>query len=346
MGASWLSPNWGFRKKISIQNTNVDSNLTDFPLHVPINADGDFHEARGDGFDIRYTSSNGVTLLKYERESWSGGGGAAATANYWTKCNPLAGSQQEIYCYYGYAAAGDGQDTNNVWDGNFLGVWHMADLTTSTIADSTSNGYTGTKTAANEPIETTGKIYKGQQCDGINDVISTALIEASGISATTFSIWLKTSASVVGMTPMSWSGWRVINSGGVTAKKINFIADGGGIGSAETTSDIDTNLWIHICGTSTNNAQVIYYNGASEDTATETLSTEDDNIGIFLGANAGPGAFFTGDLCEARLSDSVRSAAWVKFEHANINEGDNELTWGPEEERPTGMSPAVFHPVF
>jgi hypothetical protein len=48
----------------------------------------------------------------------------------------------------------------------------MVDATTSTIKDSTSNNNDGTKKAANEPIEVTGKVGKAQDSDGVDDYIS------------------------------------------------------------------------------------------------------------------------------------------------------------------------------
>ena len=86
----------GFRKKITIQNANIDSNETDFPVFVDITADADFHEARADGYDIRFTTSDESTLLKYERLDWTGGNGSAATAHFIVKSNITAASATEI----------------------------------------------------------------------------------------------------------------------------------------------------------------------------------------------------------------------------------------------------------
>jgi len=49
-------------------------------------------------------------------------------------------------------------------------VQHMNDYpNTSTITDSTGNITTGSKYAANEPIEVDGEIGKAQEFDGTND---------------------------------------------------------------------------------------------------------------------------------------------------------------------------------
>jgi len=64
----WLT-GWTYRKKITIDETKVDADLTNFPVLVKLTSTNfDFSKARSDGYDIRFTSSDGTTLLKYERE--------------------------------------------------------------------------------------------------------------------------------------------------------------------------------------------------------------------------------------------------------------------------------------
>ncbi|MFH1835468.1 MAG: hypothetical protein ABH851_04700, partial [Methanobacteriota archaeon] len=41
-------------------------------------------------------------------------------------------------------------------------------------------------------------------------------------------------------------------------------------------------------------------------------------------------ASFDGEIDEVRLSDTNRSAAWIRFEYSNINNADQELSWGAE----------------
>ena len=66
---NWWDANWTYRKKITINHTKIDSDLTDFPVLVKLtSANFDFSKANADGFDIRFTSDDGTTLLKFERE--------------------------------------------------------------------------------------------------------------------------------------------------------------------------------------------------------------------------------------------------------------------------------------
>jgi hypothetical protein len=71
------------RYEIDVQDGNVDALLSDFPLGVFFDNDANLVSALATGYDIRFTLDDGTTLLTYERESWTGGGGANATALFW-----------------------------------------------------------------------------------------------------------------------------------------------------------------------------------------------------------------------------------------------------------------------
>jgi len=58
-----------------------------------------------------------------------------------------------------------------VWDANHRAIYHLNDLTTSTILDSTDADHDGAKKGANEPIEAAAKIENGQHYDGADDYI-------------------------------------------------------------------------------------------------------------------------------------------------------------------------------
>jgi len=165
----WLT-GWAERIKITTDQTDIDADLTDFPVLVKLTSTNfDFTKALSTGNDIRFTASDGSTLLKYERERHDS---TNSLAEYWVKVPAVSGTvNTDFYIYYGKSDAADGADPTAVWDANSMGVWHKKDITTSTIADSTANANNGTKKAANEPIEANGKIGKAQSYDGVNDYV-------------------------------------------------------------------------------------------------------------------------------------------------------------------------------
>jgi len=144
----WGSSGYGYRKAITISNTNVASTLTNFPLLVKFTADtGIGGHARSDGYDLRFTDAAG-TSLSYEREAFRVSGGSGSGL-FWVKVPSISSSANTtIYAYYGKSDATDGQNAANVWDANFAGVWHLNDGTTLSALDSTSNNNDGTNSGA------------------------------------------------------------------------------------------------------------------------------------------------------------------------------------------------------
>ena len=140
-GQIWLE-GWQYRKKITIDETKVDADLTDFPTLVKLTSSNlDFSKARSDGYDIRFTDSDGTTLLKYERERHDQ---ANSLAEYWVKVPAVSGTvDTDIYIYYGKSDAADGAEPSNVWDSSCKMVQHLQE-TSGSYYDSTSNNNDGT----------------------------------------------------------------------------------------------------------------------------------------------------------------------------------------------------------
>lgn len=350
---AWLT-GWGFRKEITVQDTNIDGNETDFPVCVKLNADEDIgDETRADGYDIRFTQSDGDTLLKYERELWTGGAGSDSTAVFWVKSNLASSGGATIYVYYGKADAGDGEDPTNVWDANFIGVWHMNDETTSTILDSTSNNNDGTKKGANEPIETaSGKIGNAQDFDASDDyIIKSTAIGISGSQNRTMSLWFNTPSS----SDQYLTDWGVRTTGnrwGIrteldVATRLIRLAIQDGFRMWEFPSYDDTN-WhyfsVVLNGTTTEHLTAYGDGGALniDSTSVETLNTTDQDF--TLGRQLDASEYFNDKMDEVRISDTNRLAAWIKFEYHNMNEADNELTFGSEEQNVLSISVSECEP--
>ena len=123
---AWLS-GYGYRKKLTIDNTNVDSALSDFPLYVEFSSDSDIGgnlEDTVNAYDIRFTQSDGQTELDFDPMSRSVSGGNF-TGYFFVEVPTISsGSTTDIYIYYGKAGDSDGANVNGTWDSNYKGVWH------------------------------------------------------------------------------------------------------------------------------------------------------------------------------------------------------------------------------
>ena len=139
--ASWYNPAWAFRVPITIDNTNSAA-LTDYQVKVSLPSTFDFAHTQSNGNDIRFTGSDGVTLLSYWIESYNP---AAQTGTIWVDVPTLtADTVTTVYMYYdnpNAAAASSGSATfpffsnfsNPAWTSLPAMPFHAADLTASLV---------------------------------------------------------------------------------------------------------------------------------------------------------------------------------------------------------------------
>ena len=343
--SSWLT-GWSYRKKITIDNANVDADLTNFPLLVSIAETGGGATNIGynlsdttTGYDIRFTDSTGATLLKYERESFSVAS-ANLTANFWVKVPTVAtASDTDIYIYYGKSAATDGQDPTNVWDANFAAVYHLKETGTNpTVSDSTSNANNST-TNLSDPT-TSGQIDGAMAFTAANsdyiDVGTGASLSITG--DITMSTWIKSSALV----NSSNSDFRLFNknmayyllfdypSGDGKLKLV--IYDGASfLNVASTQSSWSADTWYYVTVTRNGSNVVIYVNGTSNNTGTISGSISTNSNTLQIGRSSSNQSYWNGSLDDVRISNSARAAEWIKFEYHNQGDTGNNLTFNSQE---------------
>ncbi len=144
----WFDTDYRYKKKITIDNTKVAGDETDFPVLISV-TDADLadeanggHVKSANGYDIIFTNGAEDTLLKHEIELYVNTNG---TLVYWVKVPSLSSTppSTDIYIYYGKAGVGADPSTTDTWDTNFLAVYHMDD-TGASCDDSTANGNDGT----------------------------------------------------------------------------------------------------------------------------------------------------------------------------------------------------------
>jgi biopolymer transport protein ExbB len=328
------------RKQITISHAQVDSDLTDFPLFVSISSDSDIGgECLANGHDIRFTSSDGTTLLKYERQSFSVSGGAA-TGTFWVKVPTVAGSSDTtIYLYYGDSGASDGADPTNVWDSSFLAVYHLEESgngTSGEYKDSTSNARHLTGGSGAFPSRSTGLSSYGQTFDGTNDHMVGSAPTLNGSSAATLELFFKTSTNQTG----KYLASNPLSSAGSNGFDIHLNGTAAIEGWMNTTTSAGINrtsltyadsAWHQVAQTYGGGDYKLYFDGAQAGSTVSRSgnisSTTEFNIGRF----GTFGAHVAADIDEVRVSNVARSAAWLKFTYHNLKSAGNELTFGSEE---------------
>lgn len=335
----WLS-GFGYRKKITISNANVNSNLENFPVLVNIVADSNMSSALANGHDISFTDLDGSSILNYERQSWSGGNGSAVTASFWVKV-PIVSYENStsIYIYYGKAGAEDGQNISETWDENYKGIWHLEDSASNkTVVDSTgvSNGTSSANTSTKSVV---GKINKALTFNGTSDYVNfnTNIGAFTTNSNFTISAWVNSSLDstddvIYGNTENGQGYHLGINS----SKKARFILYKDRNNYKGIDSSVLTSGWHQITGVWTGTAAKIFIDGqensataVSRGTVSSITTTTSTKIG--LDTTSG-GHYFKGPIDDVRVSDLIRSADWIHFEYHNILDVGNNLTFENQEE--------------
>ncbi|MBN2182560.1 MAG: DUF2341 domain-containing protein [Sedimentisphaerales bacterium] len=329
----------------TLQNDYVDSDLTDFPLYVKISSDADIGaHAQSDGDDIRFTLADGVTVIPHEKESFSIDSGDA-TGHFWVKVPTInSSSTTDIYIYYGNSEASNGDDPNNVWDDNYLGVWHYSedswDGTSGEIKDSTSNNCNGAR-GGSATTTADGKIGRG---GAFNAVGYAALFGVDNIdNAFTLSAWVLNNNDLEEESG-AWLGWPIVAQGfyyyigwqgwsdGWT---VCFKSDGTQYKMDTYNKYLTADTWYHINGVYDSSSLYIYSNGESIGSSSKGDHDVNDVSTVISGD-----ANWDGLIDEVRVSNTNRSADWLKFEYRNIAEADNELTFSSEEEAPEVTTPS------
>jgi hypothetical protein len=169
-GGGWYGACWQYRKKLTIDSSNVCADLTDFPALISFTGDSDLAAgAQSDFDDVLFTSSSGTTKLSHEIEDYDSTNGDIVA---WVKIPYLSSSSDtEIYMYYGCSTADNQQNVSGVWDDDYVGVWHLTesgDGTADEFKDSSqyvNHGQGGEGVSEFVPSQVAGQIANGQDFD-------------------------------------------------------------------------------------------------------------------------------------------------------------------------------------
>ena len=346
---AWLS---GYNKRIKVtaDHTKVGSNLSWFPLTIFLKSgDGDttkiFDELGSNNLKMAITKSDGTTQLYVEIEQWDTTNKVGVLHCGRDGDTLSSSADTDYYIYYDsshadntdYVGVKNSTPAQSVWDGNFKAIYHMSDgADTSHIYDSTSNNNDGAKKASNEPIQADGQIAKAQDFDGTNDYINCGTPTITG----TFTVeaWAKVSDN----NNRQIVGTRSPNECSFDFKFISGNKIHGDIGNgskwititADASFSYSLNTWYHIVYVVTTTGYTIYANGNQVGSGSYSSTTpifSDANHKITIGAYLGspPSEYFYGTIDEVRISNTARSAAWIK---ASYNSENNSLvSYGSEE---------------
>lgn len=356
MSEPWRDNDYAYRKEITIQDVNVDGDLSDFPLLVRWVDDTDINtgKCQADLDDIRFYDSSG-NLLKHETV-WYEIDGTDSSADVFVKKPTVyaspSGSDNKIWMYYGYGSATNGEDAENVWDDDYIWVFHLTEAS-GTVYDSTGNSndaafVDGGDSDNEQGYSTDPRI--GDRCifvdqNGQVDIPDSASLDGPATSnELTMSCWFRFWVVSQGSDKWLISRYNSSTTGAdwimaavcSSTDEFGFYIRGNGweTSGQDVTQGNDNKAggtWYYGSVTYDESNVRHYVNGVLEDTDAATTNLVASSKDMSIGRSDQGSGGFRGPIDEARFSKVARSADWQKFEYANMAEADNELTWGSEE---------------
>ncbi len=361
---AWLS-GWSRRHKVTVDNTNIDADLTHFPVPVPLGtAVGQSDQDVSDIFDaigseslkIAVTKDDGETQIYVEVEFWDE---TSEKALLWVSKSDLtltAASVTELYIYYdanqsdntGYV--GTPGNRSEVWSSDFVAVYTMAQDPSGgadCIIDSSGNGNHGTPDSTMTSADLVdGVIGQAIEFDGDDDYVeipaSSSLNEIESADKIGILATMNITGETIGVSASP--NFRVIASRGEFSTGPWLFAFDITNNDLEFLIDSDTDRLVASAGLS---EDTFYRVAAVYDGSTQRIYKAGSQIGsqsgsglggassndVYIGTDApDTGREFPGIIGKVIFSKGGFSAAWIKADsHAHT---DNLLTWGAEEAVP------------
>jgi hypothetical protein len=164
---------FGYMKNLTVDNTRVFADLTDFPMYVDLLDTDLFGKVQDDGDDIVFILDGNI--VPHEIDDFNPDAGSSrARLKAWIKVNLTDTVDTVVSMYYGNPVVGPQENPTEVWTNSYTAVWHLGESTTDegTSAihyDSTGNGYYGNQSGNND---VNSLFDRGQRFDGTNDHIN------------------------------------------------------------------------------------------------------------------------------------------------------------------------------
>ena len=340
----WYDSNWTYCKKITIDHNYIDTDLVNFPVLFK-NKSIDLLHAQGDGDDFLFVSSDNSTQYNHEIETFDN---VTGTLVAWVNVTSVSADVDTVlYLYYGNSDCDSQEDVVGTWDSDYTAVYHYDDNTTSSVNDSTSSGYDGTKKGANEPVEANGHVYKEQVFDGTNDYIGNNLLSSRSDSNGTLNIWCRSDVNdTYVLHSVSNSGTNYYYLMFLFGKNYGISLRGPVDGTSndiilnygfEDFYDGDYHNYVLTCDSVTENNLYVDGSQVSWDSVSGTTnlwfdavlsSPEYSTVGLLRrNSDYGP---LDGDVDEVRFSKVERNSSWVNASFNTINSPSSFLSVGSE----------------
>ncbi|MEA3487918.1 MAG: DUF2341 domain-containing protein [Euryarchaeota archaeon] len=353
----WLS-GWSYRKDVTISSSSV---LTDYQVNVTVDTASLISAGKmnASGDDIRFTGSDGTTLINY----WIESGLNTDTTKIWVNVPSVSTTGTTIYMYYGNPTAASDSNYDNTFTKDYgetglAGLWHMDTGIGTTAADSSGNGNSGTIYEATW-VGSDGGQWDGQNVqfsngdslsfDGNDYVVVPGSASLNVTDAITLEAWIhpiayndydRIIAKPWNNNEAPWNVYALHFDDADPAHVVMSIAVGTTYYGIPADVTIPLNKWTHVAGTYDGGNVTVYVNGVecgSNPNPSGNIAT--NAMDLYIGYNelCSSSQSFNGTIDEARIYNRALNLDEIKchYERRKYASSEPEATIGSEEEEPS-----------
>ena len=321
--------------ELSTDADQIDSTLTNFPVLV-------YNSSWVTGLNstsFSFYDSTGSTELDWELEEYDATSGELVA---WVNITSLASTGTDFRLYYDDSTSSDGGENNptDVWDSDYVAVYHGEMDGSSLLIDSTSNGYDASSAEGSPTENTSATIGYGSDLDGGSSDDGFTLPDIGVSGDNTVVMYIKWDSCPVGgnqvvldlrdnivYLPLYYHNSNDIvscyyddgNGGGDGPFRTEYYGD-----NADTTTP-----HTYMITANENDAVVTWRDGVKVDTDTLggfDTSSEGNRIGHGPVLGDDENADITVD--EIRVSTKIRTDEWLRTVENNLANKTTFVTWG------------------
>lgn len=320
---------YSYYKQARINSSQVPGNLNNFPILFKKTADVFKTVANGglvenpNGYDIMFTDTNG-NPLNFQLESYNPSTGEVIA---WVNVPSVsASSNTNIRVYFGNPNINTDPSTTATWDNNYAMVQHLS----NGFSDGTNNNNDGTN---NGSSDIAGQIARARDFNGSNDYIEVARDNSLEPTDLTLSMWVygndfsNTPDMVTnGNNQEAYSSW-IESNGRVTFSLLSGWGWFTFQNQITSNSALNTNEWNYLSFIKQRNTVQVYINGTLDNQQNIWGNISYNNQPLYISALSAPNfSPFDGRIDEVRLSNTNRSADWIRAEYNSQKDPDTFIT--------------------
>ena len=320
---------FSYYKSITIDHTQVPSDLTNFPVLVSISSDSDLVGYSSEDIAFFDGTGAGATQLNHEIELFNSSTGQLIA---WVNVTSVSSSSDTVfYMFYGDSDGSSEENPTGVWDSHYLAVWHMNDASGG-AKDSTSYNHDATE-GTSPTYQASGKIGYGIdfEMDNSEYLVVSNSTDLDGLSGITIECWVDIESTssrsfIFGHAGTTYSDDPYYLRYDHSAGAYNFImeTDIGGDDTQVASVTSDTTGFKYLCGRWQQDGYLNMFVGGVDDSDSSsnlTSMTNPDNS-KYIGRRGT--SYCDGIIDELRISDIKRSDAWID---ATYNNAVNQTTF-------------------